>query len=457
MTHTHESSLKGRSGPRSTSPISTLPHDDDSPPRYWERLFAIFLALIPVLELYASPVSGVPLSKFPLAFFLLVAVVMRLTEGRPRFVAGASAPLILVAGLAFGTILASFVTDDLDSEAIVRRFALLLLWALVTLYCVPTLVNLNGLVRAVELVAVLATAYLFLQYGSVAMFGARLPNVLEFGPLRVGNLGYVDAEALQAYYQLFYYRPASFFAEPQYYSDYATLALVVVLFRHRESRFRTLATALFLTVGLLVSTSTTAVVMAFSVWAFWLLGPFARNTTRAELALRTIAGVLAPIAAVLVLSRPIMQQILFEKLYNLEDSARLGRSFDLYFSLDEMGRIFGVGIGNEGTLFRGDSTMYYNSVTAVLLGCGMLGAIMLLAYWWGLIRLPGTIPRILTIVYIILSVTGSMLYADRSLLYLSIILMVSHNSREPARSYARRAGKEICGECLICLPRPITS
>lgn len=388
------------------------------------RLFTPTLAVIPLVSLYATPVAGVPLSK-PV---LVVSILIAAASMRSRVAPSTKWPLNLVYWLAVSTLGALMLASEVALDGVMRRFVVLLIWALAIRLCIPRLVDTERLVNQVVTIAVVATCYLFAQYLWVSVGNGTLPNVLEVGPLVANSSGYVDSEALDMYYDAFYYRPASFFGEPQYYSDYALLALILVLFRKAKRRLLPVVTVMFLTVGLLVSTSTTAILAVFGVWAAWFLVPFAQSRAGRGLSLRLLAGVLAPFAIYLVLSLPNLQEVLFDKLTDLETSARVGGSFSKLRLLEGESILLGVGIGNEDALLANEPSAYVNSVTSVLLGAGAVGAVLLLTYWYRLLRVPGLISRVVTVAYIVLSLTGSMLYSDRSLLYLAVVALFAHAS-----------------------------
>lgn len=369
------------------------------------------LAFIPILELYASPLSGLSLGRM-VAILLIVMALF----GNHRYSLGLPvAPLVLAVALTAISLIAVIITAPTGNviQDLLARLLIVATWALAIASITPTMIDHHKIARWVVAIATLATAYLAVQTAYWRLTGQPLPSLLNLPPyIQPATLGYADLSTLAEHYDAFYYRPPSFFGEPQYYSDYASLALIITLF-HPAIRART-QFSLILSLGLIISTSATAIAIGGLIWMYFIFSK--RRYLRINAATLLGASVAGFGGTSLLFYAPTQMQLskTLEKLTGVLDNSRVGGSFRLLADHEGIQVMIGQGMGLE------TSPGYINTVTAVLLGTGLLGGICLATYFFYILSRTRNGPRLILLAYVCLSLTGSMLYSDRSLLWLSL-------------------------------------
>lgn len=373
------------------------------------------IALVPVFEVYATPVPGLTISKAALISLSAVAILSRhRINGHPSD-APLKFALCLVSISALALITAS---GEVSLDPTLARTFVIGTWALSIATLVPTSISIDRLTQWIIFIAIIATGYLFIQLAAWNFFGTLFPSIFDAPPiLRPTSLELSDTQAQMLRISYAYYRPSSFFAEPQYYSDYTTLALIVALFKSNVRYRATLA--ITFSMGMLASTSTTALAIAALVWMAFIVSRI--NSSKIPL-----SALIACTVGIAGITYSVQNQLSglttsLEKLTNLETSARVGASFASLGSLTGLESVVGLGLGQESRLL-GDQGSYINSVTAIILGTGLLGSIALVAYFFSLLKWSRSYRRLIVLVYILLSLSGSILYADRSVLWLALAL-----------------------------------
>ena len=385
------------------------------------RWVAPLMAIVPILEIYESPVEKISWGGISLMVLSLLGGTILISKRKANTPTVRTSPLVFVLVLLAITALGAIVQTEVlfDFSSIMNRFAMLFLWAVAVAIAGAALCEPLRIARWVQSVAVIGTVFLLVQWAAWHATDVLIPSVLNNGFIKPSSEGYADVAYLESYYQAFYFRPASFFAEPQYFADYASLALILTLFG-RQIRFRT-AIAVFLSIGLIVSTSTTGLILGTLIWACFLFRSTGRSHANkpASNPLRLVLPLLVPLL-LLAYAGGLLRNFLkidSSKLDNVLASGRVGGSFDLLGYLQRSEVLLGVGIGNEDWLVGSDHS-YYNSVTAIGLGAGIMGLVAVLGLLVHLLFQSTGPSRLVLVAYALLSMSGSMLYSDRSVLWL---------------------------------------
>lgn len=376
----------------------------------------VVLALAPILEIYVTPVPGLTIAR---ALILATAMFAAISSGRtnPR---PANSPLIFaiaVSAISLVAVLTS-TTPYLSVSPTLSRMFILLSWGFCIAALVPSMVAFHRLTRIVLSVATVATLYLFTQILAWEAANTVLPSVISAPPvLQPVSEELADVDLLGEKFHSTYYRPSSFFAEPQYYSDYASLALLMALYLPGVRR-RALTTTT-LTLGLIASTSTTALVTAGVIWISFLLSRAWR--VRIPIAAFPLAFLAAGLATYFGATQTTALTRSVSKLSELGSSVRVGGSFSVIPQLEGLEKFVGVGLGQEPHIL-GNNATYVNSVTAIALGTGALGVMAILWLAWRLMTESGQFGRRVILIYLLLACSGSILYSDRSVLWIAVSL-----------------------------------
>ena len=350
-------------------------------PLFGKELFAMLSAFSIVVGLYKF--TFFPLLNISYIVFLIsiVGYIIKINVKRKSI---NLSPLIFALTLTVLSVTAIVIqpTIQLNYSRIILYNGKLLLWALVLSLLITENFDQQTFKKLVLYIAVIATVYLILQLLFFIFFGINLPNRLLFGLFQ-----FTSEEGLSP---LAVYRPYSFFVEPAYYGTYIVCVLAFILFDEIRLNNRKFSICLFLSIGAVMSTSTSAIIMLGVLYFLYFL-KILETIGRRGIKFSRIVFVLFLILLIIYLliayesillslgdfGRSILRSI--NKLQRLDQSARVGASFDYLEGLEGLPLLLGSGIGNEYS-FLGIPESYMNSVTRLVLNSGYIGLAIFLIY-----------------------------------------------------------------------------
>ena len=181
------------------------------------------------------------------------------------------------------------------------------------------LFEMQKLLRYYRLIAICATVLIILQYICYYILGFHLQlvaislldpvNSQWFDLVRTGLIGVTGT-------RLAFYRPSAFFLEPSHFAIYCIPVIVAILFSRTGDEKRERRTALFISIGVLLSTSGMGIGIVVMCWAIYLVffyrqkGEARTVRLRKLLNLRSITLFILFIAVIAVLytSVPVFRQ-----------------------------------------------------------------------------------------------------------------------------------------------------
>lgn len=341
---------------------------------------------------YASGVSGISLGAAMLA---VAAGVLVLASVRPESGTrlsgqrrGYLAPLVLAAFLAAVTIVKLMI----DGSGSTPETAKIALWAL-SISALARGLGRNGVLERTTIwVGLAGTAFLLAQYA--VWFGAHryLSGLLLSPPLRPYAATYADEAGYENYFGSLF-RPASLFAEPAHFANLALAGLCIVLLAPERSRIGSPvhrnAVAAGLSLGLLLSTSTSGVYFGIAIWLAYLwkvygvrmLAPLGLIVTSVTAGTVLVAWLGVGLPAVL------QDTLLYtlNKPQSANTSVRVGGSLTQLSNLSTTEWVFGLGGTGPGGL-QAIADGYLNSATSFTLDFGIVGwaamFVMVVHLWW---------------------------------------------------------------------------
>ena len=207
------------------------------------------------------------------------------------------------------------------------------------------------------------------------------------------------------------YRPMSIFLEPSHYCQYILFALAIVMFKFKLS-VKDILLAVFLSLGIFVSTSSTGVVLCLALWAIYLFTIVKDSIVNKKFNVKIFIIIcLIVLAAIFILSQ-FGDRFLFaiKRIYNPNSSSatvawdsRLG-TFSIFTEFEHLTDfLFGRGYGviNEEE--------WYASIPYYFSGTGMLGMIAIAIFFISLYLLSNKFQKKLLIVFFILCFTTEIL------------------------------------------------
>ncbi|MBM6619099.1 hypothetical protein [Bacillus suaedaesalsae] len=398
--------------------------------------YSFFLAILPILHLYKSGISVITLGEIGLILFSIITIGIILLKRQIVIFGKANInmwPFIFFIIILLLTCISLLFIgkDQISLIDIFNRFARLALWAFAISFMGYFLFEYQHTKKWVIRISVIATIYVLLQYFFWQIFNFHLPSVINNALIQPASEGYANTVRLTEYYTTRYIRPPSFFGEPAYYSYYTLVGLVLSLFSNiSRGEIIKYVIPILLSIGIIISTSTSGIYLLLLVWLFYFF-----KVSKEKSGFKK-SFLLAPITSLLILivfaiylktrKNDFFLKIgdILSKPFEFEETSRLGGSYDLFNYLDGIHRFLGTGFGNENIFLHLDS-VYYNSITVILLSSGYLGFITFCAFAGNLLRKKGSINFLLALIYILLCFSSSILYSSFSVIYLTIIFYIN--------------------------------
>lgn len=275
---------------------------------------------------------------------------------------------------------------------------------------------------------IFATVFLIIQ---VVFF--RVFNTVIFGVIR-SLTGRPDLINIDLFIQSSktFFRPSSLFIEPGYYVQFVLPLLAFSLFGIKNQLKQNLREAIFISLGLILSTSGQGIIIGLFEWAALFFIKIIK------LKPIYIIGGLVSMPILFYISSFEFIDISISRLFGSATSssyARIFRGFDIFSQIEPIYKIIGVGYGNVGAYMRENGILaaydtivaikdieYMNSIAYILVNLGVIG--MLIMIWilvylynntWGPFRLC------LCVLVLLSSVSTIFLYSNL-IFYLAIIL-----------------------------------
>lgn len=360
---------------------------------FYQKFYMWLIVLLPVLALYK--IGPLDLDVVAMILFFVVSLyikgVVRVTPiGKYIFFLICYIVVVAVANIACGTKYSP--TSD-----IILRAGRYCLYLFIVFFFGNECVDYKQLMRCYRVVAYAATIYVIIQ--TLAFYGAgiTLPN-------RIGG----TASAAQVEVG----RLRSFYSEPAVmsYSLVAFIACSLFGERFRDNGKSSSFDAVFVSAGIILSTSGQGILATGVIWGLWVLIRIKNRDFKVK-DLLLIVGIAAVIA---VLYRVGILEYALDRAGNTNEGGTVDARMSGYESLrllSPMQRIFGSGFGNfvvENTF--GLDVVYqfvnYSSLAEFLFTLGIVGTLLWVGFFWYVFRKGNTCTKVLTVAMIGLSMGG---------------------------------------------------
>lgn len=394
------------------------------------RFYSVAVALLPVLASYASGVPGFSAADVVLALCCVAAVLGSYFRKINAFTVK---PVLIVIALylilLFNLVTALVQRSPEYGNMIIRTIRYFFYLAVVVI-CSCHMLDLALCKKAVKIITLLASVYIFLQYVLYTLFGVILRGYLPFLNLYVEGYAATDYAALYSTM----YRPTSFFLEPAHFARYAVVGVALLLFDGEKLNARDVLGAVFASAAVLVSTSAQGYALLALVWLLCLLTRTKDLESDGMKGLFFMAALLMPLMLMGILQLPFVQSAVaralnidFSNLANENTAmgARLG-GFTYYLDLPVVHQIIGMGFGvvPEGGWLSSAPYWLYGS------GCIVFGLYLI----YGLVclgRARGA-ARIIGLLFLILFFTDDSFYNYLCVLFISLACLEPAERREMA-------------------------
>jgi len=383
------------------------------------KILAWFIVLWPILSMYISPIEGMDFFTFTLMGVFLLCLPFLYTR-KIRLKKIHYILVVYFAYVFFFTLINLFLAElFVGRTLILMRMLRFLMNAVVVFILAWNFVDFDYLMRVFRKFCLICTVYIVLQ--TVVFYSFRI--IL---PPFINSLTRVDYSHV-LYTGVSFFRPTSFFFEPAHYSEIMILALTYCLFRSKFGKKPLTIEAMFLTLGLILSTSGIGILAAVFLW---LVAVAYRVLIAKDKKQKIIyVGVLAlmGIATIVLMQIPMFQQTIYR--LNQDGLSAMDMRFfggiGEFSSLSSFGMIFGSGFGN----IPQRAYLYFAGIPYVLFTHGILGSLLFFALLVYVFIKARGFAKIFIILFVLIFI-GSDILTHFFNLYLVFILLNSKNANK---------------------------
>lgn len=389
------------------------------------KIFTFIMTILPIASIYKFYIPIISVADFLLLLLAIFTIfdnillnkknvnTVNIGKGNNHY-----EPLILMLSFIFITLVSMLIVGHYSFEEVFKRALRYSIFSFTVSIVGYYYFDFKYGVRLIFNISILATVYIIIQTITYYVLGIVLPFIIPF--LNPVAEEYVNITPLISWYKQFYYRPQSFFTEPAHFSQYVLIGLTYCLYRKELlGEKNRIHTAIFLSIGLVLSTSSIGIIMCAFVWGMYFINYFKNKMTLKKLRLFYV------LLFLLLILLPILWNIAIVNtavLRVFQATARTTDSFSLFSNLNNQQRILGLGLGNEDYYIGFMETMpFMNSFTIVLLSVGYLGFILYSLFFLILLIRKKGMFRVFVLILLILSGVSEIFFAYIGILYLLCI------------------------------------
>lgn len=293
--------------------------------------------------------------------------------------------------------------------------------------------------KAIVYFCVLLSAFIILQVLVYTVMGYLIPGFMMNVPLNDG--GYTGAQLYSNYLRYAsiagYLKPNGFLCEPAHCAQCFFVAVLVLLFgNHREKN--DVKIALFISIGMALTMSTSAMLYLMFAWGIWCFKESKRNFVKILVIVFCvfIIGMVAlkkgQLDNVMVVIQRFTQTLSGDNVTN-SSQLRMMKGFTTFLVLPLLHKIFGIGFGNYSaaiSLISGSAEInmmdneYMNTVSYILVSAGVIGFIIMVLFFIRLFRKSFGLGKIMIIALVLMS-SGSSVYSSPIWIWMMLLILYS--------------------------------
>ena len=391
-----------------------------------------------VLNGYASGIPGISLGSVVFIILVLYSIV----HSKNKKISSGAIYLLMIF-LFISIIDYSVVQNSLDFMSICIGISKYFVWAFMITFGSSVVFHKDTLLSWMVKISLILLLYLIIQNVFFYGFSVYLPNIIEFGPFRAYDSGYVD----ERFKDTFIIRPASFLSESSFLGGYFTCTLIMLLSEiQKEYSKKMFRFALLISLGIVLTSSTSSITQLPIIWFLLGSNSYRHHKLLSTFLLIAVVGVTLAIWNIFSSLEDSNNALLYSLFYafnkfdNLENSTRFGNSYAFLNYIPEYLRVLGVGIGNEVKFLKEVVTSnhyYMNSVTMLLVQLGGVGFLLFSIFLMNMfsisVKLKEQASIVLILLYFIHGFSGGMWIGTYGILFLFVAngyLINSKNKRK---------------------------
>lgn len=375
-------------------------------------IYTVLIAILPSISIYASGIPGVNLGEILLILFALIGL---LKKGNNNIVQ--SKYLLIISFYIVFITLISMLFDSSQINDVFVRTIRFLFYIFVVFFLSRKFFDFDTAIDAIRNVSIIATFFIIGQTVIYRALGFVLKGFLPFLSLYSKEYESINYEL---FYETVFYRPTSFFLEPAHFAQYIVFGIVICLF-NKNFKLKDFYIGIFLTLGIVLSTSGQGLVIAVFVWGIFVIELLiSLNKSREKKLLEVIIPFFSLISAPFIFSSEAIRNNVVRLLNSTTNSAISARSQGYLAFFDKtnlFSKILGAGYGNtpEGYWFSGFAYILYCT--------GLIGVILMLIFFANQYRVSSLkLGKMLIIVTILLSISAEIFNSYWLVFTFSLIL-----------------------------------
>lgn len=384
-----------------------------------KKIYTLLVATIPIVSIYSAGIPGVNLGELLLILFFIISIFDKKspTENKNSVV------LIITFGyyVLLVTLLAMFFDQSQLNNVLIRttRF---IFYLGVLVFLSKKYFNFMYTISLVKRISILATCFLLLQKILFETYNVFIKGFLPFLPLYTSH--YETYDYLSIYKQIFY-RPTSFFLEPAHYAQYALLGLVIFLF-HKKLNRKDFLSAIFLSIGIALSTSGQGLLIGTFIWMFFIFRIIFIMRGTLNLKIIGVSTLFSALISVpFIMKVEVVSNNISRVLARGQSTAVSARTEGFVEFINQeiiWMKFFGSGYGN--TPFG----VWYSSIAYFLYCTGIIGLIILIAIFaYKYLDSKDQLNKMIVLLTFLLSISSEILNNYWIILYFSLIFFWNSN------------------------------
>jgi hypothetical protein len=294
--------------------------------------------------------------------------------------------------------------------AITPRTVRNIFYLTIAVFFIKTKFNINIALNILKYTAIFATIYLIIQTVLVKYFGYYLPGTIPFFDTVVDKF---NNEIIGSGLAI---RPRSIFSEPAVYADFVSKYLIIDLFLYKKNKIKAYIPNLFVTIGLLLSGSSTGYLLLILIWTLFLTSNFFKKITLKKVIGMQFLILLIPIIIFLISNTDFFITAYEHLIYHKSYQGRLN-NYLLVFNLSNSSNLqalFGNGFLPQEFFLPGIPRLFfYFGISGIA-----IWSIVYLLIW----RESRTVSRLLLFLMLLTSIFGDALFGISYLLYYPFII-----------------------------------
>ncbi|MBS5451857.1 MAG: hypothetical protein KHZ24_11740 [Coriobacteriia bacterium] len=413
-------------------------------------LFSVLVALLPFFYQYATPIPVLSLGEAVLLPFILVYLAIDFKKGiTTRGFSGFYLLMLLVITVNFIAVIVQPYASFQKSATILMR----LIYYSFLIYVGCKHIRVDAFFMTLIAATTVNSVYTIAQYAAHMFLGRDLPTTLSFLP--VFNREDLQGRTDLVVHYLYYFRPSGFFLEPSYAALFSAPSLLILLLHERYSKKPySLLFAAIITIGLVIGTSSMALIAILLGWLCFAARRFVSRNARGQVVISPL-GLFAAIAlcalVALVLFSPLGEMTLSRaNMTGGSAGQRVIRGWIVASQLDLKTFLFGTGLNNVAEFVRyfGVTTQfdenldYLSSWSSALVSSGIFVLLGYLLFMGRLFFAQKTlVGKVFVLLFVATGFVEAMLYTYRFAFYLLTVLSFINEA-----SIHRKVNAQIDGE-----------